>query len=335
MSRPPPDLPLPLARAIDTRLEGRPHAPLRERARRLSESYRARKSTRETIRDETDALAYALTRMPATYAAIGAVLGRLAEEQPGFAPRRLLDAGCGLGAAAYAARGVWPGLSAVTLLDRSAAFLALARALMAESGDAPLEGAETLEADLLRLPETDGAPHDLIVAGYALTEIAEGALPVVVDALWARTGGALVIVEPGTPRDHARLLVIRDRLIGLGAKPLAPCPHEAPCPMTAPDWCHFSARLPRRRAHRLLKGAEAPFEDEKFAYLAVSREGGARAAARVVAPARVNKVGMALKLCTDKALCETFVPKRDKAGYERMRRKNWGDPLEAPAEDNG
>lgn len=335
MSRPPAALPLPLALAIEARLEGRAQAPLREKARRLSDNYRARRSTREAIRDEDDALAYALTRMPATYAAISAVLGRFAEEQPDFAPRRLLDAGCGLGAAAYAAREVWPGLTALTLLDGSAAFLALARALMAEHADAPLQEAQTVEADLLRLPAPGDAPYDLVVAAYAFTEIAESALPGVVDSLWARSGGALVIVEPGTPRDHARLLALRDRLIGLGAKVLAPCPHDAPCPMRAPDWCHFSARLPRRRAHRLLKGADAPFEDEKFAYLAVSREGGAPPPARIIAPARVNKAGISLKLCTNKALCETFVPKREKARYERMRRKDWGDPLEAPAEDNG
>lgn len=333
MSRPPPALPLPLAQAIEARLEGRPQAPLRESARRLSENYRARRSTRDAIRDEDDALAYALTRMPATYAAIGAVLGRLAEEQPGFAPRRLLDAGCGLGAAAYAAREVWPGLAAVTLLDRSAAFLALATALMAENGDAPLREAQTVEADLLGLPAQDDVPYDLVVAAYALTEIAESALPIVVDSLWARASGALVIVEPGTPRDHARLLALRGRLIGLGGRLLAPCPHEAPCPMRAPDWCHFSVRLPRRRAHRLLKGADAPFEDEKFAYLAVSRQGGAPAPARVIAPARVNKAGISLKLCTNKALCETFIPKREKARYEQIRRKDWGDPLRAPAEE--
>lgn len=333
MSRPPPALPLPLARAIEARLEGRLQAPLRERAQRLSDNYRARRSTREAIRDEDDALAYALTRMPATYAAISAVLGRLAEEQPGFAPRRLLDVGCGLGAAASAAREVWPSLANVTLLDRSAAFLALARALMAEYADTPLQEAQTVEADLARLGRPDDAPFDLVVVGYALTEIGDAALPAVVDALWALTSGALTIVEPGTPRDHARLMAVRERLIALGAAVLAPCPHAAPCPMAAPDWCHFTVRLPRSRAHKLLKGAEAPFEDEKFAYLAVARGGGPSAPTRVIGPPRANKAGMSLKLCTEKGICDSFIPKRDKPRYEKIRKKDWGDPLRAPAED--
>ena len=41
--------------------------------------------------------------------------------------------------------------------------------------------------------------------------------------------------------------------------------------LQAPDWCHFTQRLPRSRAHKQVKGAELPFEDEKFAYVALTR----------------------------------------------------------------
>lgn len=333
MSRPDPALPAGLAGALAARLEGRPRQPLVESARRLSESYRARKPTIDAIRDETDALAYALTRMPATYAAVVSVLGRLAAEQPGFAPRSLLDVGCGLGAAAYAAAAVWPGLDKAALADRSEAFLGLAAGLAAESGAPLIAGARILRADITRLG-AEIPRSDLVVASYALTELADADLPAVAADLWARTAGALVLVEPGTPRDHARLMTARERLIGLGARVLGPCPHERPCPLAAPDWCHFSARLPRSRDHKLLKGADAPFEDEKFAWLAVGRA-GAPAAARVLAPPRHGKAGAALKLCESGGVSEIFLPKREKARYERIRRKDWGDALEAPPEENG
>ena len=45
----------------------------------------------------------------------------------------------------------------------------------------------------------------------------------------------------------------------------------------APDWCHFTQRLPRSRAHKQIKGAELPFEDEKFSYVALTRAPAARA----------------------------------------------------------
>lgn len=331
MSLPSPELPAPLSAAIEARLEGRAQGMLRDRARQLSERYRSRKPTIETIRDEADALAYAATRLPATYAAIVRTLGRLDEERPDFAPKRVLDVGCGLGAGSYAAATVWPSIAEIALIDRSALFLNLATGLMQESGVAA--AVEASLADFTKPQAGEAVPFDLVVVGYALTEIADSDLTAVVDQLWSRTGGALVIVEPGTPRDHARLMIVRSRLIALGANILAPCPHQAPCPLPANDWCHFSVRLPRRRAHKLVKGADAPFEDEKFAYLVAGRSGGTPPWARVIAPPRVSKAGISLKLCADKAFEETFIPKRDKARYEKIRKKDWGDPLRAPAEE--
>ncbi|MEU6999665.1 small ribosomal subunit Rsm22 family protein [Nonomuraea sp. NPDC046570] len=81
----------------------------------------------------------------------------------------------------------------------------------------------------------------------------------------AERAATVVVVEPGTPEGYARVLAARDRLIGLGLRIAAPCPHAGPCPVTAGDWCHFSARLPRTGLHRRLKAAELGFEDDDTA----------------------------------------------------------------------
>lgn len=322
-----PALPAALSAALASRLDGRGRQELKARAQRLSEAYRARQPTAGTIRDEDDALAYALTRLPATYAATIAVLGRLHLEQPDLTPLSLLDAGSGTGAAAWAACAVWPELAQVTMLDRSRAFLALAGALAAGSGAAPLNAADFVNADLTRLPATL-AGGDLVIAAYALTELAETALPAVAEALWERvlSTGALVLVEPGTPRDHARLMAVRDRLITLGARIVAPCPHQTACPVAGDDWCHFSVRLPRSRDHMFLKEGVVPFEDEKFSYI-VARRVGAPATGRIIAPLRLAKPGVTARLCEPAGINETFTPRRDKPAYDMMRRKDWGDAV--------
>lgn len=324
-----PALPAGLAAALAAQLERRPRKALAESAERLSDSYRARKPTSDAIRNETDALAYALTRMPATYAAAVTVLDRLAVEQPGFSPRSLLDVGCGLGAASYAASAVWPALDRIEMVDSSRAFLAMVETLAAEAG--LLTAAKAVAGDMTRLPPPEDK-FDLVTIAYALTELGDADLPGVTDRLWARTGGALVILEPGTPRDHQRLMSVRARLIAQGATILAPCAHARPCPIAAPDWCHFSVRLPRSREHKLLKGAAAPFEDEKYGYLIAARQGES-AKARILAPPRHNKAGVTVKLCETNGSTEIFLPKRNKARYESIRRKEWGDALDVPPEE--
>jgi ribosomal protein RSM22 (predicted rRNA methylase) len=109
---------------------------------------------------------------------------------------------------------------------------------------------------------------------------------------------------------------------------LAPCSHDGACPLASPDWCHFAQRLPRSRDHRLAKGAEAPFEDEKFIYFIASRPHvAASAATRVLAPPRAGKPGIELKLCTPAGLERRFVPRRDKPAHAAVRRLGWGDAL--------
>lgn len=322
-----PDLPGPLRAALDRALQGVPRKGLAERAARTSEAYRAGKPSSGVIREPDDALAYALTRLPATYAACATVLADAARMAPGFAPRTLLDAGAGTGAASWAAAEVWPALSGITWLDSSPPFLALATRL-ASGGSAALKTAETRRGDLTAPGPWPTA--DLVVASYALAEIAPDRQDSTVAALWNAAEGILALVEPGTPAGYARILAARTALIAAGATILAPCPHEAACPLTGEDWCHFSVRLPRSRDHRLAKDAVVPFEDERFSYLIAARPGivVAPRRPRILAPPKTAKPGIALKLCgLGGEVEQRLVPRRDKPAYAVARRRDWGDTL--------
>ncbi len=318
-----PALPAELKAALDRKLEGFSRSDAAQRSQKISTTYRAGGGS-GTIKSEADALAYALARMPATYAAVAASLNALAEIVLDLAPETLLDVGAGPGTASWAAAEAFPSLHDFTLLDANATLSRLALDLARDSsrlaecryvpGDASGNLAEVSQADL-------------VIASYVMGELSEADQRKLTDAMWAKARHALVVIEPGTPAGYARLLALRQQLIAAGAHVAAPCPHERPCPLNAPDWCHFSQRLPRSQAHRQIKGADVPFEDERFIYVALIRTPPASRAARVLAPPDVGKAGIAAKLCTETGVELAKVPRRDKAAYASARRWRWGDAV--------
>lgn len=322
------DFPPELAAAIAARLEGISRKELAARAAQISETYRGGAGTNVAISDRKDALAYVLTRMPATYAATAAALAAFSDAVPHFQPRSLTDVGAGPGTASFAATAQWPSLDAVVMIDESRAFSVLAGELTGESSRAALANASRILGDATRLGR-ELPKADLVLAAYALAEVSDVAMPALVESLWRAADGALILVEPGMPQGFERIRAARKALIAAGATIAAPCPHQAPCPIVSPDWCHFAVRVARSREHRLAKGAEAPFEDEKFSYVAAIRGGDIESyKARVLAPPRVSKAGISMKLCTDAGvIAEETVAKRDAEAFRRVRRAWWGDAL--------
>ena len=312
------DLPADLAAAVRRLAEGRKG--LGDSSARISEHYRQRGASRQVIGGADDAVAYALSRMPATYAAVSAVLEELQARAPEFAPKTLLDAGAGPGTAGWAVAEAFEGI-APTLMDHNRAFLTLAGTLA--EGTA-LAGAELLEADLGRfeLPTR----YDLVTCAYALTELPDAEMLAAAERLWGHSDGVLALIEPGRPRDYQRLMAVRRRLIELGGRVLAPCPHEHDCPLAEPDWCHFSVRLSRSRDHMRMKGGTLGYEDEKYSYLVVARPGiGAPAPGRVLRRPEENKFSVTLAVCGADALEARVVPSRDKPAFKAAKKLDWGD----------
>jgi len=236
----------------------------------------------------------------------------------------LLDVGAGPGTVMWAAADLWPTLEAATLLEASPAIRAVGEKLAAAS---PIAGVTWRAGDLRT--ETADMPHDLVTLAYVLDELAPKERDVLVNRLWQLTGSVLLIVEPGTTTGWQRILSARDQLIASGAGILAPCPHAQACPVTAPDWCHFSARVARSRIHRLAKEAEVPWEDEKFIYLAASRTPATASSARVLALPESATGRVRLKLCqSDGTLTRRLVTRREGDAFKQARRRGWGDVFE-------
>jgi ribosomal protein RSM22 (predicted rRNA methylase) len=318
-----PDLPAELKAALDGKLRGFSRNDAASRSATISKTYRDGGGS-GAIRSEADALAYALARMPATYAAVTAALNALVEIRPEFAPNSLLDVGAGPGTATWAAAEAFPLLQKFALLDANVTLRALALDLVSESfrlRDVSYERGEARAA----LAKADAA--DLVVASYMIGEIGDAEQRALTEVMWEKTRDTLLVVEPGTPAGYARIIALRTHLIALGAHVAAPCPHNGQCPLAPPDWCHFTQRLARSRAHKQVKGAEVPFEDERFAYVALARAPAGQRPSRVLAQPDISKVEITAKLCTPDGLAVTKVPRRAKADYAHARRWRWGDAV--------
>lgn len=320
------ELPAELRQAVEQLLDKMPLATLKQASRTLSDRYRAEvRDGRLHMGDDIAAKAYLATRLPATYAAVSTSLEALAEARPDFTPRTMLDIGAGPGTVLWAATDLWPSIDSATLLEASSAARKVGQTLAAgidipqirwQAGDVTVDLADMQAADLVTM-------------AYVMDEITPASLPKLVERLWQLTTDTLLVVEPGTPAGWQRILDARTRLIAVGAFVAAPCPHHAPCPLAAPDWCHFSRRVARSRLHRLAKDADVPWEDEKFIYLAASRKSRAAHVARVLAPPKTGSGKVALKLCqSDGAVSERLFTKRDGEIFKAARRLDWGDTLE-------
>ncbi|HEY9056664.1 MAG TPA: small ribosomal subunit Rsm22 family protein [Aurantimonas sp.] len=319
-------LPAALRQALDARLDRHALDDLRSAGERLSGRYRAEiRDGRRHLDGEPAVLAYLAARMPATFAAIRASLEQIVLRRPDFAPETLLDIGAGPGTALWAANDAFDSLREATLVEASAPALGVGQGLAQEGmavatrwvrGDATADLAER-------------APADLVTLAYVLDELPPEARGALVLRLWQLTQDVLVIVEPGTPAGWQRILAAREQLLAEGAQLLAPCPHADDCPVAAPDWCHFAQRVARSRTHRLAKRGTVPYEDEKFAYLAVARRPAVPLTARVLASPRSGSGKVQLKICTsDGQMREQMVTKREGEMFRTARRLDWGDAME-------
>ncbi len=318
------ELPAPLRAALAATSTRHPGPALQETTARLVQRYQlGTPAEAPLLTCDLDAAAYATYRMPATYAAVRAVLGEAARLAPSLAPTSHLDVGGGTGSAVWAAAQVWPSLERHEVTEQVPAVLRLG-AELASTGPASVASTTWTAAEV---GNTDLPTADLVTASYLLGELAPGVRARLVERLVAAAAQVLVLVEPGSVAGHERVLAARVQVLGAGWHVLAPCPHADACPMVGTkDWCHFAERLERSVEHRRAKGATLGFEDEKYAYLVAVREPARPADARVVRHPRIRKGLVELELCTrDDGLRTEIVSKRHGPVYRAARDLAWGD----------
>jgi ribosomal protein RSM22 (predicted rRNA methylase) len=288
----------------------------------LSQLYRDESRGREIGRLSSDRLreAYVHVRLPATYAAVVQVLEEVKRRAPDVVIETMADVGSGPGTGVFAAADVFSTLKRVVCYERDSGFIALARRLSEYLGHL---AKQWVQADVTR--ECALKQEDLVLASYALGELDPKERSAVVGSLWNGTGKVLVIVEPGTPHGFEVIRAVRQELIGLGGKIIAPCPHMNPCPMAKGDWCHFSARVERSSLHRQIKGGALNYEDEKFSYVVAACEPGIPIEGRILRHPQKNSGFVIVEVCSGSGIKQMTVTRKSKDDYRRMRKAEWGD----------
>jgi ribosomal protein RSM22 (predicted rRNA methylase) len=120
---------------------------------------------------------------------------------------------------------------------------------------------------------------DLVVSAFVLSDIPSDVFrKAIIDNLWAHTSDTLVLIDRGTPYGSLCIREARAHLLARLTDQqeafhiVAPCNHEAPCPMqNVKSWCHFSQRVRLAEVSRDAKGTKTNHEDSKYAYVVFRR----------------------------------------------------------------
>lgn len=275
-------------------------------------------------------LAYAVTRMPATFGAVtGALteaLSTLGDDIPSSL-HTVLDLGAGTGTATLAVTECLPAVTAVTAVEREPEMLSLGKVLTAHLPAVTWEKSDVLAA--LERYVAAGVTFDMTIASYMTNELSDEVRAHLLPLLLRVTKTLLLLVEPGTKVGSAILRDARTALIGLGASVTAPCPGDGVCPISGDDWCHFTARVQRSRLHKQFKGGDVPYEDEKFSYLAVTPHAlpHTPCGARILRHPQKEPGRITVTLCKNGEIAVETVTKKDKERFTRARKATAGDVL--------
>lgn len=314
-------LPLLLQEGLEGLLAGHKHAALREARAHLTQTYHTQGAPHMVSEEER--LSYLATRMPATFEVARAVLAQVPGLEDGVG--RLLDLGAGPGTVLWALESLTHVARAV-LVEQDKGLRALAQTL---------RGASSTPVEVLGIDLATGnfwEEADLVTMSYVWAELEGKDRLAVLEKAFAHAKRALVIIEPGTPRHVAGLLEARAHLVSQGAHILAPCPHAAACPVKAPDWCHFSAFVPRTHLHRVVKNVSQSYELEKYAYLIVTHDAPVPTHEGRLVRAPLKRSGHVMcDVCTAGGTLERWVyTKKDKEAYQGARKKAWGETIAPP-----
>lgn len=316
-------LPNELTEALDNLLEGNiDFKEINFNAKEISKKYRENNNGgNRLVTSKEEAVSYALSRMPATYESVSDCLDKIFENN-NFNVRSILDVGAGTGAATWALYNFFDEKE-YTCYEREDEMMSIGRRLM--EGSELTQYTKWKKFDIIN--DSIEGTFDFMTVSYMINELPKDQIKNVVEKLWNATEKVLLIIEPGTPKGYANIKQIRNLLIKNGAKIVAPCPHLNECPLPGDDWCQFTCRVQRSKIHRILKDGDAPYEDEKYSYIALSKYDCKGSDNRILRHPIINKGYSEYKVCSNEGIRNIKLSKKDGEIYKIAKKKSAGDSL--------
>ena len=272
------------------------------------------------LTNELEAVSYATSRMPATYAAVYSafkqILANYNEKMTS-----LLDVGAGTGTGTLAVNEI-ENMSQITCLEREKSMSNIGKKLMKNTA---LDNVQWKSYDILQDEIVEKA--DIVLTSYMINELPEQEREKAVLKLWQATDKLMVVIEPGTPEGFKNILNIRNLIKEQGGYIVAPCCCNGECPIKENDWCAFYARVARSSIHRQAKGGNLGYEDEKFSYIAFSKTPVEITGERILRHPQINSGFVKVKLCTADGIQEKTYSKKDGEIYKKTKKLDAGEKI--------
>lgn len=277
---------------------------------------------------DIEAISYSIIRMPATYCAVKTVLRQSINDSSKI--KSYIDVGAGTGAASLAIiedLNIEKGLC----IEREKAMQDLGKELLRCVKEN--EKIDWIDLDIEK--ENIENKADLVITSYMLNEIKEEKRISVVKKLLDITNKILIIIEPGTPEGFNNIRKMHEYAIENNIKIIAPCIGNFKCRLPSNDWCHTTVRIERNRIHKYLKDGDAPYEDEKFSYIVLSKIGEENDLnnlentniKRVLRHPIVEKGKITLKTCHKGIIEEVSITKKQKDLFKIAKKVKCGETI--------
>ena len=315
------DIPKGLKDSINRLLSENKVSNIIENAQTISNRYRKNDGKgKRLLTNESEAVSYVISRMPATYAAVYSVFKQILVNYDEEITS-LLDVGAGTGAGTWAVNEI-ENMSQITCLEREKSMSNIGKKLMKNTA---LDNVQWKSYNILQDEIAEKA--DIVLTSYMINELPEQKRENAVLKLWQATNKLMVVIEPGTPEGFKNILNIRNLIKEQGGYIVAPCCCNGECPIKENDWCAFYARVARSSIHRQAKGGNLGYEDEKFSYIAFSKTPVEITGERILRHPQINSGFVKVKLCTAEGIQEKNYSKKDGEIYKKIKKLDAGEKI--------